>query len=515
MQPDSAGVATGDERLLRILLPVSVFVSGAVVMVLEVLGTRLIAPVYGTSLHVWSAIIAVTLLSLSIGYWIGGRFADRFPHASTYFVVFEVAAVLIVLLPLLREPVLTITKPLGLRGGALASAVLFLGVPLTLLGTISPYAVRLAAHLITDLGRTTGRLYALSTAGSLIGTLCAGFYLIPSFRLRTIFVGTALVLILPAVVWQVVAARRHLAIVLLVVAASAFAASRPVRTDPSVKYVADTHFAQLKVLDGGGARTLLANNTIQTQAIANSNVALAAYIPVMAELAWRAKPDGRRALLIGLGGGVLPPLFGAFGVRMHSVEVDQEVVDVARDWFAFDPKLYSVTVGDGRQLLASTPTTWDYVVLDAFAGEAVPIHLLTEEMVALLDERLAKHGLLELNYLGYREGERARPLRSVVRTIETRFPYVVVYPSYPAGDYGNNIVLAAREPIRLHRGPRPFPVPPWMESQVALQAPLDTSGPAIILSDDYNPLDLWAVDASETWRKAAMDMWSRDVLFAE
>lgn len=515
MQADPAGVATRDEWLLRLLLPVSVFVSGAVVMVLEVLGTRLIAPVYGTSLHVWSAIIAVTLLSLSIGYWVGGRFADRFPHASTYFLVFEVAAVLIVVLPLLREPVLTITKPLGLRGGALASAVLFLGLPLTLLGTISPFAVRLAAHLITDLGRTTGRLYALSTAGSLLGTLCAGFYLIPSFRLRTIFIGTALVLILPAVVWQVIAARRHLVVLLLVAGATALVASRPLRGDPNVKYMVDTHFAQLKVLDGGGARTLLANNTIQTQAIAGTNVPLAAYIPVMAELAWRAKPEGKRALLIGLGGGVLPPLFASFGARMHSVEVDQEVVDVARDWFAFDPQRYPVTVGDGRQLLASSNETWDYIVLDAFAGEAVPIHLLTEEMVALIEQRLAKHGLLVLNYLGYREGERARPLRSVVRTIATRFPYVVVYPSFPAGDYGNNIVLAAREPIRLRRGPRPFPVPPWMEAQVSLQEPLDVSGDAIVLSDDYNPLDLWAVDASETWRKAAMDMWPRDVLFAE
>ena len=136
-------------------------------MVLEVLGTRLIAPVYGTSLHVWSAIIAVTLLSLSVGYWVGGRFADRFPRATIYFLLFELAALLIVLLPLVREPVLNLTMPLGLRSGALLSAILFLGLPLTLLGMISPYAVRLAAHLITDLGRITGRLYALSTAGSL------------------------------------------------------------------------------------------------------------------------------------------------------------------------------------------------------------------------------------------------------------------------------------------------------------------------------------------------------------
>ena len=238
-------------------------------------------------------------------------------------------------------------------------------------------------------------------------------------------------------------------------------------------------------------------------------------LAAMVALAMLLKTAATRALLIGLGGGVLPPLFASWGVRMHSAEVDQEVSDVARDWFSFDPRRFTVTVGDGRQLLAASPETWDYVVLDAFAGEAVPIHLLTEEMVALIDQRLAKHGLLVLNYLGYREGERARPLRSVVRTIETRFPNVVVYPSFPPGDYGNNIVLASREPIRLRHGPRPFAIPPWMEPQVVIQDPIDTSGSAIVLSDDYNPLDLWAVDASETWRKAAMDMWPRDVLFAE
>src|SRR5690606_4184569 len=100
MPPASDNSFPGDDRLLRVLLPISVFVSGAVVMIVEVLCTRLIAPVYGTSLHVWSATIAVTLLALSVGYWIGGRVADRYPRASTYFLVFELAALLIVLLPL-------------------------------------------------------------------------------------------------------------------------------------------------------------------------------------------------------------------------------------------------------------------------------------------------------------------------------------------------------------------------------------------------------------------------------
>jgi spermidine synthase len=515
MQPASDSVPAGDDRLLRILLPVSVFVSGAVVMVIEVLCTRLIAPVYGTSLHVWSATIAVTLLALSVGYWLGGFVADRHPRASGYFLVFEVAALLIVLLPLVREPVLSLTQPLGLRGGALGAAILFLAAPLTLLGMISPYAVRLAAHLLSDLGRTTGRLYALSTAGSLIGTLLAGFYLIPSFRLRSVFLGSAVVLVLPAVAYQALAARRQLAATALLVAAAGIVAARPLATADGVRHVRESHFGQVKVLDYGGARTMLVNGTIQTQTIAGTNVTLTAYAPLLTELAWRARPQGKRALIIGLGGGVLAPLFGAIDVASRTVEIDPEIVAVAREYFAFDPRRTPVTIADGRQFLAATDEKFDYIVLDAFAGEVLPVHLLTREMVALLDERLARNGVVVLNYLGYREGERARPLRSVVRTIETRFPHVVVYPSYPAGDYGNNIVLAAREPIRLRAGPRPFAIPPWMEEQVRIQPPLDVSGPAIVLSDDYNPLDLWAVDASEAWRRAALQTFSREVLYAE
>ncbi|MBM4244710.1 MAG: hypothetical protein FJ148_12975 [Deltaproteobacteria bacterium] len=500
---------------LRQLLPVSVFVSGAVVMVLEVLGARFIGPVYGTSLYVWSAIIAVTLLALSLGYWIGGLVADRFPRAEVYFLLFELSALLIVVLPLVREPVLAATMTLGLRAGALAAAILFLGLPLTLLGMLSPFSVRLAAHLIDDLGRITGRLYAVSTAGSLLGTLLAGFYLIPNFHLGSICLGSALVLCAPALAYQGRFARRHLAAAALVLAVGVAIAARPARSTAGLLDLRETHFGQLKVLDGGGARTLLVNGTIQTQTIAGTNVAVTAYAPILAELAWRAKPDARRALLVGLGGGVLPPIFATFGVRTWSVEIDPEMLDVARTYFAFQPQLHPVSIGDGRAALAGGDEKFDFIVLDAFAGEGLPIHLLTEEMMAVVDRRLAKRGVLVLNYLGYREGPRALPLRSVVRTIQTSFPHVLVVPSYPPGDYGNNIVLAAREPIALRGGPRPFAVPPWMESQVVLQPPLDLSGDAVVITDDYNPLDLWAVEGSETWRRAAMAMYPSDVLLSE
>src|SRR5690606_13836904 len=137
------------------------------------------------------------------------------------------------------------------RAGALAAAVVFFGVPLTLLGMVSPFAVRLGTEMLASLGATAGRLYAISTAGSLVGTLLSGFYLIPHFRVRTIFFAAALVLVLPAAIFQLLHARRHLVLAGAVLVAIALGVFVPLRSAASVIHVEDSHFGQIKVVDEG------------------------------------------------------------------------------------------------------------------------------------------------------------------------------------------------------------------------------------------------------------------------
>ncbi len=505
-----------DERTLGAILPVSVFLSGAVVMVLEVLGTRLIAPVYGTSLYVWSSLIAVTLLSLSVGYWMGGRVADRWPTAGAYFLLFEAAALLILGMPLLRGPVLMSTQVFGLRGGALAAALALVAAPLTVLGMVSPYAVRLRADLLTNVGATAGRLYALSTAGSLVGTLLAGFYLLPHYRVSRIFMGCAAVLVAPALTYQGIHARPRMLVGLAILAlAGASIAQTPPRPR-ALRHVSESHFGQLKVVDTGNRRALLVNGATQSVVDRATGKSLIAYPPLLAKLAYLAKPDGESALVIGLGASSIPRLFGTWGVdEVVVVEIDPETVDVAERLFGFDRERTEVVVADGRQFLATTERTFDYIVLDAFAGEVVPAHLLTTEMVALVESHLRPDGLLLVNFGGCRTGQNGRPLRSIVRTIEAHLPWVRVYGVPPPVDCGSNLLVAAREPVEIREGRIPFVAARPIRRLMGVTEPLEIAGAAEIITDDYNPLDLWAVAGQEAWRRGVMTSMRPPILLAE
>jgi MFS family permease len=187
--PPATGVARGE-------LYGTVFGTGAAVMVIEILGTRVIGPVFGVSLFVWSALLAVTLGSLAVGYYAGGALVDRHPRRQILGLLVAGSGALLGLTPLLRRPVLLCSESLGARGGALLSAFLLFAPALAALGAVGPVVVRLATEDYRAAGRRVGSVYAISTAGSLIGTLVTGFELVPAFDVDRILLGTAVLLVL-------------------------------------------------------------------------------------------------------------------------------------------------------------------------------------------------------------------------------------------------------------------------------------------------------------------------------
>src|SRR6185503_877041 len=182
------------ERLLRL----TVFLAGAVVLILEILGARLLAPFFGSTQYVWSALIAVTLLALAVGYRGGGRLADRTLPAPALYQALVLAGWLTLLIPVSRRIVLPAAAQLGVRGGSLAAALALVAPPLVLLGTIAPLAAKTAVSTLGKLGSDVGGLYALSTLGSLAGALATGFLLIPLLGVVRILDCSALLLLLPA-----------------------------------------------------------------------------------------------------------------------------------------------------------------------------------------------------------------------------------------------------------------------------------------------------------------------------
>ena len=152
-------------------------------MVIELLGTRLIAPFYGASLYVWSSLIAVTMIALAVGYFVGGHWADRSQRTGLSLII-ALAGLFTLLIPWLTRPVLLMTDPLGLRGGAFTSALLLFSPSLTLLGMVGPFAIKLATSKLDGVGSSSGTIYAVSTVGSVIGTLLLGFFLCSPGRVR-------------------------------------------------------------------------------------------------------------------------------------------------------------------------------------------------------------------------------------------------------------------------------------------------------------------------------------------
>ena len=145
-------------------LHIIVFISGAAVLAIEILGTRILGPFYGVSLFLWSALITVTLIALSIGYWVGGRWADRGARLSRLGVLLAAAGAWLLMIPWIRTPLLAVAEPFGLRLAVLVAAFVLFAPPLTLLGMVSPFAIRLKAESVERVGRTAGDLFAISTS---------------------------------------------------------------------------------------------------------------------------------------------------------------------------------------------------------------------------------------------------------------------------------------------------------------------------------------------------------------
>ncbi len=500
----------------------TVFVTGAAIMVLELLGARVLAPYYGSSLFVWSSLITVTLVALAIGYWLGGVVADRRPRPALLYAIIALAGLATAVIAPTRGPVLQATDALGLRGGSLSSAFILFTAPLLLLGMVSPFAVKLSTVSLGRLARTAGRLYSVSTAGSFVGTLAAGFLLIPTFEVRTILLGIAIALVAVSLVFLALLRRgRPSAVTAALLAAIVVLTpgSQGTRALGDTVLVAKepSFYGEIRIVDKGPLRFLLVNGGMQSAIDTRNGLCALEYPYVIETLAYRLRPEGSRALVIGLGAGVIPDAMANWGVTSDIVEIDPKIIAVAREHFGFDASGHAVHVGDGRRLLEETSERYDYVILDAFAGEMVPVHLLSREAFESARAAMKPEGILILNYVGYREGPQSRVAMSIAETLRAVFDSVETFAAGTPGDYGGNVFVASDAPIDVgaatRAGPLPFPVHEVIRESATTIRPSDLpGGPAIVFTDDHNPIDLWDVTGREHWRGDTMEFFPSWVL---
>jgi spermidine synthase len=449
---------------LRLL--VSVFVSGAVVMALELLGSRLLAPVFGNSIFVWGSLIGVVLAALSTGYYLGGKLADRLPQLHILSTIIFAAGLLVLALPALAPPIFeaSIGLNLGERYSPLLATIILLGPPSVLLGTVSPYAIRLAAKSFEKLGKASGNLYALSTLGSIVGTFITVFVLIPTFGVNKIIFALGITLLVVAFLGLGFRMKVFLLLILIILP---FAAPYLVSQRLTVAtytlalgdtiYETDTPYHHLIVADSYDPThdsyiriLILDDNFHSAMDLENPNRAVYPYTDYF-HLGLLLNSNITRVLFIGGGGFTGPKAFlkDYPNVTVDVVEIDAEVIRVAEQYFFVDPDNPRLHIfnDDGRIFLQSTKQKYDLIVLDAYSKTYVPFHLMTDEFFKVLANHLAANGTVISNLIAATTGDNSKLLYAETNTMHLTFPNVYLFPIMGASDTStqNVIILATLE----------------------------------------------------------------------
>ncbi len=479
-------------------------------LALEIVASRIVAPFFGNSVYVWGSLIGVFLAALSLGYYLGGRIATRWPQPGPFLALVLAGGAATYPIPHVAGLVLgeVAARDLGPRWGPLLGSTALFFVPAVLMATVSPYAVRLKARTVEGVGNVAGVLYALSTLGSIAGTLLAAFVLISWLGVRSIIQVLGVVEMALAVLgfaWArraVPAAAAAGTLALIAVLASAVP---PDGAD--VVYARDTVYHRITVSNEGAIRYLRLDRYWQSGRDRSAPLRTVFAYTDYLHLPLALIPRARRVLFVGMGGGTAPSRFfhDYPDVRIDVVEIDPAVADTAARFFDLPrgPRL-TVHIQDGRLWLRRSADRYDLIVLDAYLIDTIPFHLATHEFYTEAAARLAPGGAVAANVIGALRGPQSRLFRAIDKTFASVFPAVYVFPvGGDAGESLQNIIVvgtagprldarAVREHAERAAASGRVTIAGFVEDAATLVSrPVDTAD-VPLLTDDFAPTDVLA-----------------------
>ena len=491
-------------------LEIIVFVSGAVVMVLELVAARMLAPFLGTSLIVWTSLIAIILGSLSIGYYYGGKLADESANYKTLAIFFLFAAILVFLTILINGPVLSFFAALnwGLRiSSVLVTTILFAPASI-LLGMVSPYALRLKLSDLKSSGTEAGRLYAISTLGSIAGTFLAGFYLIPFFGNFNLMIALAVVLIFLSIFTYgkfLKLNKWHYLIItfsFFILLAVAFI-SQKIWQLPGLVIDIDSSYSRIMIFDSLDEETGRVKRSWQTDRHATQS---SMYLDNPDELVHEYTKYYRLAdyfehkmentLMIGGAAYSYPKEFlKRFpNANMTVVEIDPMATELAKEYFYLEENdRLDIYHEDARYFLEKTSESYDAIYLDAFLSAiAIPYQLTTQETVEKFYDLLEDDGIVLVNLISAIDGEKGRFLQAEYKTYLSVFPYVYILPVQDNQDgkiVQNLMLVAMKTKLEIKANSNEELAEYWngrWEKEIDLSQ-------VDILTDDYAPVDCYVL----------------------
>ncbi len=497
-------------------LAFSVFSAGMTTLAVEFTASRLLGNVFGTSNLVWASIIGLMLIYLTIGYFIGGRWADRSPHFDLFYRIILWGAFTSGLAALAARPVLRLAADafehlqLGVLAGSFASVLILFVVPISLLGMVSPFAIRLSLDSTQQAGQTAGRLYAISTMGSFVGTFLPVLLVIPLVGSTYTFLIFSFYLMAVALagLWQTGGTRlaaRWLWLPLLLAILAAFWAGGAFKDTPGQIYEAESAYNYIQVLEFNGTRYLRLNEGQGVHSVYNpeqldfrgtwEQFLVAPFFNPAAE------PDGvGRIAVVGLAAGTsalqATAVFGPLPI--DGFEIDPKLIEVGRQLFGMTmPNLNALAV-DGRIGLRSSPHSYDLIQVDAYRPPYIPPHLTTVEFFTLCRDKLNQQGVLAIN-VGRTPSDR-RLVDALVATLSEVFPSVHVMD---VPNSFNTIVYATVQPTsfedlaanyrRLQGEPGVHPLLLTVIERTLVNRQQTPSG-GLVLTDERAPVE-WIVNS--------------------
>ena len=417
------------------------FGAGLVSLGLELSAGRLLAPTFGTSELVWSAIIGLILLYLAGGYTLGGRWADRSPRAETLYLLLVAAGTAITAVPFLAQPLLHWARygmaqwDLGLVGGPFVVVLLLFALPVTLLACVSPFIIRLSVANVHHSGAVAGRVTAWSTFGSFVGALLPNLVLSPAVGTRRTFLLLAMLTLGMGLggLWSV-ARRRFWHLVWLIALPPAMWVWSPhaIKQAAGVLYEAESSYNYIQVREtADDTRELLLNEGQGIHSVYRPGAILTGgpwdgflLAPYFTEM----QPQDSRWLIVGLAAGtVARQVTAIYGPRpIVGVEIDPAIVEVGRRYFAMTEPNLRVEIADGRTYLARSRERFDVVVVDAYRLPYIPWHLTTVEFFRQVRAHLSDQGVVAIN-VGYVPGD-WRLVDALAATLRQVYPSVMVLP---------------------------------------------------------------------------------------
>ena len=489
-------------------------IEGATVMAVELLSARMLAPWFGSSIYVWGAVIGITLFSLALGYFAGGRIADRHTSLSTLLWVLLAAATLVVMMHMIPPefiPELSTLPPIA--AVILISLVLILP-SLSLLGMVPTMIIRYLSSQVADAGKITGRVYTISSVSGMMVLPLMGFLLIPTFGITwpSIIIGI-LAGTVPFV--MLISSRKYFTIFFIIAILVSVRSVNPVRSseDVQVQYLSEGLLGQVMVADintrewGTGLppeydRVMYVNRMGQTYIDLATGESVWEYVPYTIRIL-AALPAGSEALILGLGGGIVAnALADELNFKVDAVELDERIVKIARHYFNLHPSI-RVIVDDARHYLETTGKKYDVMVFDVYNGDVIPSHVMSLECFERVKEMLNDRGMIVVNFNGFLQGDTGLPGRSVYRTLTTAGFTTRVLLTPGSGNSRNALFIASlqssdKDAVQVTAPGAHAGIP----DSLFADRQLLTTGEALVLTDDKPVLEKRNFMAASQWRKS-------------